>query len=150
MNRNHANRTVAFMALALRLLHLQVWSGVSSSVFTTKREQQETLAMPEPDDMKATVRFARFRFTPFPVHTVPVHGSQRFTFIFLFFQSANIMKATVRFARFRFTPFPVHTVPIHGSHRFTLFSKIIKIIILFLFLFYSPSPSPPPHPTNFL
>ena len=25
--------------------------------------------------MKATVRF-----TPFPVHTVPVHGSQRFTF----------------------------------------------------------------------
>ena len=29
--------------------------------------------------MKATVRFARFRFTPFPVHTVPIHGSHRFT-----------------------------------------------------------------------
>ena len=34
--------------------------------------------------MKATVRFARFRFTLFPVHTVPVHGSQRFTHILIY------------------------------------------------------------------
>ena len=45
--------------------------------------------------MKATVRFARFRFTPFPVHTVPVHGSQRFTFFLVIVFDATFSGAIV-------------------------------------------------------
>ena len=47
--------------------------------------------------MKTTIRFARFRFTPFPVHTAPVHGSlgshyseRFFVFVILCFVQAAL------------------------------------------------------------